>query len=192
MRLFVAVELPAAWRGYLAEVQQDLERVAPGAMRWVHQEILHLTLVFLGDQPPSALGGIQSSIEAAAGATSPFRLELGQFGTFTRDEAVTVAWAGIEDSSARLQPLHQALTERLVAAGVALAPARFRPHVTLGRARGTERIAPQRLQAAVQSLPQRRRPASFPVRQVVLFRSQLFPSGPLYTALSEHPLGSPA
>jgi 2'-5' RNA ligase len=60
--------------------------------------------------------------------------------------------------------------------------------VTLGRARERERIAPERLQAAVQALPQRRRPAGFPVRQVVLFRSQLFASGPLYTALSEHPL----
>src|SRR5579862_6514475 len=63
MRLFVAVELPehvrealAAWaRGALGR-REDLRRIDPDA--------LHLTLCFLGEQPPGAVGVVASALEA--------------------------------------------------------------------------------------------------------------------------------
>ena len=55
LRLFVAVELPDAWRAYLAARMAELERLAPGYARWVAPELLHLTVLFLGEQPPARL-----------------------------------------------------------------------------------------------------------------------------------------
>ena len=64
--------------------------------------------------------------------------------------------------------------------------------MTLGRARDRQdSLAEAPLHKLLRSLPCRRRPAGFPVRELVLFRSQLLPGGPLYTVLSAHRLGPP-
>ena len=75
----------------------------------------------------------------------------------------------------------------LVGAGVAYERVAFRPHITLARARQRDdrELGPKVL-GGIQSLPRRRRPAGFPVRGLVLFRSQLMKDGPLHTVLSEH------
>src|SRR5947209_5154879 len=102
MRLFVALELPDSWKSYLSEVQTDIERKAPGSVRWVQPELMHLTLLFLGDQPPDRLGTIRDGLARAAEQTAPFRLGPAALGAFSRGDAVGVIWAGIEDASAAL------------------------------------------------------------------------------------------
>ncbi|GEM_PF-76234 len=192
-RLFVAIETPSSWKSYLADVQAQLEERLPGEIRWVHPELLHLTLVFLAEQPVRELAEIQAAITGVAEATPAFRLDLGQPGTFGRAGSVGVIWTGVEDRRGVLEPLHQQLVQALVATGIQFEAGRFQPHLTLGRARDREHGVPVRqLQAVLRGLPHRRRPAGFPVRSLALFRSQLYPSGPIYTVLSEHALAPAA
>lgn len=191
LRLFVALELPTSWQSYLADVQREVEHAQPGELRWVRPELLHLTLIFLGDQPRVALAGISSAITEAAIGTPAFRLELGAFGSFASRGSLSVVWAAVEDGSAELNRLHTRLVECLNAAAVVFERGTFRAHVTLARGRDREQARPTlatEVSRTLQSLPRRRRPAGFPARHIVLFRGQLFASGPLYTALSEHPL----
>src|SRR3954454_11168834 len=82
LRLFVAISLPDAWRRYLADHQQTLERLAPGYARWVAPDLLHLTLVFLGEQPADVLPGVQEAIAAAVANQAGFPLSLGRLGHF--------------------------------------------------------------------------------------------------------------
>src|SRR5437764_761509 len=120
MRLFAALEIPSAWKSHFSDLQADLERAAPGALRWVRPELLHLTLAFLDEQPASALEAIQQALDRAAQASPAFRLDLGQPGLFARDGRVAVVWVGVHDESQSLAPLHARVVEALGQAGLGL------------------------------------------------------------------------
>ena len=48
LRTFLAVEVTPSIRGRLAELQETLARAAD-SVKWVEEENLHVTLIFLGD-----------------------------------------------------------------------------------------------------------------------------------------------
>ena len=192
MRLFVALEISNAWKSHFSDLQADLERSAPGAIRWVRPDLLHLTVVFLDEQAHSQLGAIQAALTATAEATPAFRLDLGQPDLFGRNGHVMVIWVAVQDLSESLSPLHARVLEALRAHEVAFEARPFTPHVTLGRTRAHGTPLPEPLmRKSFRALPRRRRPAGFPARELVLFRSQLVASGPLYTALSVHRFAPP-
>lgn len=88
---------------------------------------LHLTLVFLGNQPLTLL----DDIEEIAGEQAPLKgdLELDHFGAFPRAH---VAWLG-GAAPLSLNEWVNALSERLAQAGVRFLHREFKPHVTLFR-----------------------------------------------------------
>jgi 2'-5' RNA ligase len=187
LRLFVAIELPAAWRRYLAARAAELERLAPGYARWVAPELLHLTVVFLGEQPPEQLAAIERALRAATARQPPFRLALGQLGHFG-GAVPRVLWMGAHAPHQALETLHTAVSEALAAEGVTFDRKPLVAHLTLGRARPGAEAAAGRL--LVQRLPTLALPAApppFTVEAVVLMRSELRPAGPRYTPLARFP-----
>ena len=116
LRLFVAIALPPAWKDYLAARAQDLERLAPGYARWVAPDLLHLTLVFLGDQPAARLPTIADAVAGATAGAPPFRLMLGAVGSFGAPPRVL--WVGARAEDDHLTRLHGALVARLAGAGI--------------------------------------------------------------------------
>jgi RNA 2',3'-cyclic 3'-phosphodiesterase len=141
LRLFVAIALPDAWRCYLAERQAALERLAPGYARWVTPELLHLTLVFLGELPVNTLPAIQEAVAAAAADQSPFPLSLGRLGHFG-GAAPRVLWVEARAPGQQLDALHCALAAALAARDVPFDRKPLVPHLTLGRARRNARRGP--------------------------------------------------
>src|SRR5260370_10498754 len=61
MRLFVALEIPAAVRDNLATLIKDLRNLDPKS-RWVRPENLHATLKFIGEAPPGKLDAMRSAL----------------------------------------------------------------------------------------------------------------------------------
>src|SRR5687768_13474473 len=108
LRLFIALELPDSWKHHLQAEQRRLESAAPGFGRWVGPELMHLTLLFLGNQAPTRLPSIEQAVDAAAGATRSFELRLLELGGFGRPRALRVVWAGVDDApSGALAQLRQ-------------------------------------------------------------------------------------
>ena len=68
MRTFIAIELPQHITAALGNVQETLKS-AKLNIRWVRPENIHLTLKFLGDTPPEAVGPISRS--ATTSSTLP-------------------------------------------------------------------------------------------------------------------------
>lgn len=184
MRLFWALELPLEVREALRSAQEDLRALCPEGLRWTRPEALHLTCKFVGerDDPEALL--------AAVGALPPpgaLRLELTRLGSFG-GRRPRVVWAGVggpdrgalEDWAARLD-------ERLAALGVPRERRRFRPHVTLARAKGRG-PRPELYALAVDSI--RLDPHPFVAREAVLFSSTAGTQrGPVrYTPLGRVPL----
>jgi 2'-5' RNA ligase len=188
LRLFVAVLLPTEWRDHLAARGREIERLAPGYTRWVAPELMHLTVVFLGEQPAERVADIDEALNAATSGQRPFRLSLGHLGHFG-GSAPRVLWVEARAPGARLAALRSALDAALDARGIAFDRKPLIPHLTLGRARrdaptGAGRLLPQRLRALSPPSP----PHPFEVRSIALVRSQLSPRGPHYMPLSEHRL----
>ena len=84
IRAFIAIELSAEARAVLAEATATLEKqVAPGVVRWVQPERMHLTLRFLGDTPLAKLDDVAAAMDGVAQQQAPFALELDALGSRT-------------------------------------------------------------------------------------------------------------
>lgn len=186
LRLFVAVDLPHDVREALDRLQSDLRRRDLSSLRWVRPEGIHLTLKFLGDTPAQRVPVIE---EAVAGAVrgAPFRLALGQPGTFGSGRGPRVLWVDLAADVGRLRELQAAVERALAEAGFPPEERGFSPHLTLARVR--QPPAPgtaDRVSRALEAVSPPR--AEFEVEEVVLMRSRLQPSGAVYERLAGFPL----
>ena len=123
-RLFFALWPDEAIRAGVVARREKLGRVS---RRQVPDQNLHLTLLFLGDQPTDRIDAIKASagrIEADA-----CTLTLVRFGWFPR---AGVTWLGGE-APAELDALAVALKSAMAPLGLTFDVRPFRPHVTLFR-----------------------------------------------------------
>lgn len=189
LRLFAGLELPAEWRSALARVRFQLEGLAPGALKWVRPDLIHLTLVFLGYQPADSLPTIQAALSAAAIGIAPFRMSLGEAGSFGSPGSLHVIWVGLAETPVELLRLHQAISGQLSARGIRFDARPLVPHITLARGRRPiDRAASLRVHAALRKM---RVPSDLAaeVREFVLMESRLSRLGPDYQVTSRFPLG---
>jgi len=184
MRAFLAVELPDPARRAVAELVRRL-RGRPGGegVRWARPETLHVTLRFLGDDvAPEAAGPLARRVGAEVAEIAPFELRLGPVHPFPTPRRPRVVALDVEPP-VPLAALAAAVERGVVAAGLPSEPRPYRGHLTLGRLRG------RRFPDASDLAPP---PAPLPVREVVLFRSELGPDGARHTPLAQLPLGDAA
>src|SRR6266404_8646338 len=133
IRLFVAVNLSAALKRKLAQVQQEIaSRVGKGAVRWTRAEQLHITLKFLGYVPETNVRQVQANLLSASRGSARLRLGAQGLGCFPGAKSPRVIWVGINGEVAPLLRLQK----QIEAATVDWAEPEkreFTPHLTLGR-----------------------------------------------------------
>ncbi len=182
MRLFVALPLAEPAREEVAATLKRL-RDAEWPVRWVRDEVLHVTLKFYGEVAPERLEVIEESIRFAAAGAGPLALRLGDVGAFPTVQRARVLWLGLE-----APPALELLQDRLERGGeeIGFPPegAPFHPHVTLGRVREGHRLPSGALQAFEHTVT----PVPFLADQLVLYESMLTPQGPQYEARLALPL----
>jgi 2'-5' RNA ligase len=188
LRLFIACELPEEWLNALRDVSRALSRAGLGYLRWVRPEGIHLTLKFLGEVGRHLLPDLETAMRDACAGRKPFRLALGDIGTFGGRRGVRVVWVGVGGDLDALRALQKGVDDQVSALGFAREIRPFSPHLTLARVPET---APSdtgaRVAAALRAtkLP----PAQpFDVAELSLVRSQLGPGGARYTRLVAAPL----
>jgi 2'-5' RNA ligase len=185
LRAFVAVETPGPVRSALQEIQSGLKQINIRA-RWVRPENIHLTLKFLGSIPAGHVPSIGHALTEAARAHAPLSLTAVGMGVFPGLRRPRVLWVGLSDRTNALSRLQQDIDARLAALGFPREAKRFRGHVTIGRFGDSGPPGP-----VADALKQygARVAGAFEVREVVLFRSDLRPEGPVHTPLVRAPLG---
>jgi 2'-5' RNA ligase len=179
VRTFVAIELSDEPREFLAARQRDLKG-AGGKVRWVRPERMHLTLVFLGNVPADRLDELEAAVREACVGTGPIRLQIGGAGQFPTRGRPRVVWTGVEEPTGALLELQKHLAEATASFAEKPEKRAYHAHLTLGRIRSGN---PRPLSEAVASLAEEAGPA-FTAEEVVVFRSDLSPHGPTYTALA--------
>lgn len=162
VRAFAALGLPQAHREALGAYIERCRTLAPG-FRWVQADGIHLTLRFMGSLDNGQEAAVRGGLAAIRAA--PYEASLGGLGTFGGRRA-SVVWvslvAGIEATAA----LAAACERACRAAGLEPEDRRFRPHVTLARARS-------RSGEPLPELPPAPELPTWTVDELVLFESRL-------------------
>lgn len=187
MRLFIAINIPKKERDRIHRAARVL-REQNYPVRWVHPDVFHLTLKFLGEVPVDSVPPVAEVLEGVARATEPFLIKMGGFGAFPTIRRPRVLWVGVEPSPA-LRCLKQDIEWALTEKGFDRETRAFHPHFTLGRTvaddgagafRGLDMLASDQAYASEAT-----------VRRVDLMASHLSPSGPRYEVLSSFPMKNP-
>jgi 2'-5' RNA ligase len=185
IRSFLAIELPKPILRKIEEVQGDL-RSTRADVRWVNPEKIHLTLKFFGNIEESRIDPIFKSIEEPIRNTLPFSLEVRGVGAFPHLRNPRVIWMGLVDGREVLVSFQKQIETQLEKIGFQPEDRPFHPHLTLGRmksSRGKEELVGRIERHKEEEF------GDFQVERVILFKSDLKPSGPIYTLLKEIKLG---
>jgi 2'-5' RNA ligase len=189
VRAFVAVAVPPP---VMASLERVVRRLPAQAWRPVSPQAAHITLRFLGEQPEDALARLAARLGPTLGGHRAFTLEVRGLGTFPPRGRAAVLWAGCAAGAAELAALAEAVEREAVAAGLGRSPRPFAAHLTLARRRDGPADGqgcaggPETMVRAHASTVW----GAAPVREVVLFRSELLPQGPRYTPLARWPLAA--
>lgn len=200
IRAFVAVELSPDLREALAQVQSRIRKViqdrspSDPRIQWVGPGSIHLTLKFLGEIEEAQVEDIRTALAPAIGSLPKFTVEVGGLGGFPDLRAPRVLWVGGTGPEGRIEPLAalaQTVEQALEPLGFALETKLFHPHLTLARIKDRNRevgrvLADPHVSGA---LGWTERLGSLAVERVSLMKSDLKPSGAVYTRLWEVPLG---
>ena len=185
IRSFLAIELPKPILKKIEEVQGDL-RSAHADVRWVSPEKIHLTLKFFGSIEESRIYSIFKSIDEPIRSTLPFSLKVRGVGAFPQLKNPRVVWMGVVEEREAFTSLQKQIETQLEKIGFQPEDRPFHPHLTLGRmksSRGKEELAGRMEKHKEEEFGDLR------VERVVLFKSDLRPSGPIYTPLGDVKLG---
>lgn len=183
MRMFLAIDLPAAVRSALGDATARLRDRYAG-WRWLRPDGIHLTVRFLGEVDPAGLDHHARTWERVARTLAPGRVGVGGAGVFPSRGRPRVLWVGVRDESGRavLGSIAGGIESAAVDLGFRAETRPFRPHLTVARAlrEGAPEIpAPD----AVGDL------GPFEATEIALFRSELRPDGARYHRLRVFALG---
>jgi len=185
IRTFVAIELDETLLSTLRQVQDELKRAPAARMaRWVSANGIHLTLKFLGDVSSDRVPEITQAIQRGCQVFAPFRISLSAAGFFPNAHRLRVVWVGVGGEVETLLKLQRAVESELNALGFAPEGRGFQPHLTLARVRDYARPAEREELAKRIGAVQVDAGSEMWVRQVHLIRSELRPTGAVYTPLA--------
>ena len=178
-RTFIAIEIPVKVKDLIASHVERFKGLAPRGVKWVDPKTCHLTLVFLGNVPNDRLPTLFRIVDAVGADSPPLRLKTGLLGAFPDPRRPRIFWLGLEGDTQLLAVTQRRLQDALETDGFPRERRAFKPHITLGRARGKALIPLP--EAALNG--QAEDALAFEVRDIVLMSSILTPSGPIHTPL---------
>jgi 2'-5' RNA ligase len=184
LRSFVAFELPDDVRSALRRVQQEL-KAHDFAVRWVRPEGIHLTLKFLGDIEPAQIDGIADRLAAAARGYGSVSLSAKGIGVFPHLRRPRVLWTGLAGDVRRLSELQGRVDAGLAEAGFRREKRSFKGHLTLGRFKA--RVESRQVERALEIFADFET-EPFSADRIMLFKSELKPTGAVYSILKHIPL----
>ena len=194
IRAFLAVELSQELRADLATVQQELKhRIEPEMKRdtrisWVQPASLHLTIKFLGNTDEQVIASLRDALEQAIGSQMAVNVPLERLGAFPRPQSPRVLWVGPSENwekgleAKRITEIHGAIEQVCEGFSFLRETRPLSPHLTLARIKvGGRQVGVALAQGGVLDRPISL--GSLAIETVVLMKSELQPTGSVYTKL---------
>jgi len=189
IRAFIAIDLPPDVQDCLEQVSAKLrDQIGEKSVRWVSVPNIHLTLKFLGDVSENNLDVLKEILSAEAALQKPMEFSVGRLGAFPKMVRPRVIWVGIEAPS-ELDFLQHGIEARTGKVGYPADKRQFSPHLTLGRVSRNATPGEVRKIGEVLSASKVGFLGVARVAAIHLFKSDLMPTGAVYTKLFSAPLG---
>jgi 2'-5' RNA ligase len=183
MRTFIAIELPEGVKKQIDQVQAPLKKT-DAFVSWVKPQNIHVTLKFLGEVSEERIGEVFSGTAKALEGVKGFTMSLEGMGAFPDFRRPRVIWIGAGSGEQELSHMAQSIEAEMEKIGFPREKRKFSAHFTIGRVKSPKNI--QELAEMVESSDFRTE--EIPVKEVVVMRSQLHPTGAIYTPLKKIPL----
>jgi len=184
IRSFLAIRLPEPIHKELKSIQERLKETDT-KVKWVTPHNIHLTLKFLGNIESRDVERIDGMVSKIVAKESHLILRAEGVGAFPHIRSPRVIWVGISGEVDRLRDIHRRMEGELETIGFRPEERTFSPHLTIGRVKTkVHKTLLDRLVALKDYLSQ-----PFKVGEIILFKSDLYPHGPIYTPLKTMPLG---
>jgi RNA 2',3'-cyclic 3'-phosphodiesterase len=191
VRLFVALEIPAAVRANLSALVDELRKTSAQTgekgPKWVRAENLHVTLKFIGEAAPERLEAIRDTLSRVH-SDAAIDLKCRGLGFFPNEKRPQVLWVGL-DAPASLGQLAEDVDRALEGVGIARERRAFAAHLTIARFDQPRLAEP--LSAAIGSAS-RREFGAFQAREFHLIESKTKSTGAEYTRLATFPFAAEA
>jgi len=179
VRAFVAIESSGGVASRAAALMDKL-RAASANVTWVSPDNMHWTLKFLGDVNLTATAEICRVLNEAVSELPAFDVQVSGLGAFPNIERPRTIWLGVSEGEEVMAELADSIDRRLAALGYKPEGRRFKPHLTLGRVRGTKNI--EALSALLQDKAEFQG-GPMEIDEVSLYTSYLERQGPRYDVL---------
>ena len=189
LRAFIALEIPAKVQKNIHHATANLRSEIGSLIRWIPAENVHLTLKFLGDISSANVQFLTQMIRVEADTHHCFDIRLMGLGSFPSPKRPRVIYIGIQ-APAELEALQHAVESAAQRLGYVSEERSFSPHLTVGRVKNALRISATDQQNIRRTLEQTKIDSLGTARvdSVHLYKSDLKPSGSVYTKLCSAPL----
>jgi 2'-5' RNA ligase len=178
IRTFIAVRIPDSIRDRIAKLQTELRKHGAD-IKWVRPESIHVTLKFLGDVEETRMEEVGEAVEKAVEHIPPFVVSVNGLGTFPNDRRPRVLWVGVDQGDGELVDMAKRIEDSLSVLGFEKEERRYSAHLTMGRVRSPRRIGETVRAMHVSDFSG----GAFRVEEVFVMKSDLKPTGAVYTAL---------
>ena len=179
-RTFIAVAVGDEILDQAVTLQSALAK-SGAEVKWVDEESMHVTLLFLGEVEDRELHAVCRAVQQVAAKQPAFALQVAGVGAFPTLRRPKTVWAGIADGVDELKQLHAKLETRMLDLGCYRTEERgYTPHLTLGRVKSEAAgltLAPELAKRQTWS------GGRTVVDEVLVYSSELERDGPVYTVL---------
>jgi RNA 2',3'-cyclic 3'-phosphodiesterase len=179
IRTFIAVQFPDNIRDAILKLQDRLKAGVKG-VKWVAPENIHLTLRFLGDLCPDDIFHVSEAVSASVKDMPVFGVSAKGIGAFPSLSRPRVLWIGLGGDVKSLRELALRISENLEVMGIEKEKRDFTGHLTIGRVK--EKVNPAQLVKFIKDVRDIET-EFFHVDRVSIFKSQLTPSGSIYSRI---------
>ena len=184
IRAFLAIDPPEEIFREIIKIQERLRKAIQGDIRWVRPEGIHLTLKFFGYVYESDIANISHVVKNNVANMKALMLNVRNLGAFPSVNRPRVLWLGIDGDTDALINLQTEINAGLEGYGFKTEDRPFRPHLTLARIK-----EPKGLVGLAETVTKNEDyiAGSFTVSDLTLFKSDLKPTGAIYTKLAHFP-----
>lgn len=188
LRTFIALDIPPAIQKSVQLQVNNLRSIlGDSAIRWVPVNNIHLTLKFLGDVSQSDVDNLNQIVHRLAKSHPAFDININNLGSFPSSKRARVLLIRVQ-APAELEALQNGIESDCTRVGFKPESGPFNPHLTIGRVRrgispsDQAKIRKTLEEVKIDSLGTAR------VDSLHLYKSELKPSGSVYTKLYSAPL----
>lgn len=185
LRTFIAIDIPGNILSEIRELQEGIKDYG-FKIRWVRPESIHLTLKFLGDIKAVKINEIAEAISKTVVRYTPISLQAKGVGVFPGIKRPQVLWVGLAGQLEPLVSLQKTLDENLETIGFPVEKRPFKGHLTMGRMKA--KIDVKKFGDVLMTFRSFESEA-FTADRIILYKSELKPSGAVYTELASASLG---